>query len=282
MSVIVAVKCREGIALAADSRCSFSLGDGGEYGTWDGGMKLQSLRPPHQWVGVAVGGNDWLDLKTLDCVQEIEASLPPRRLSVAEYAKALGVVLKRRASYRTRMFAIVAGLDEGADAGHVYAVEVPDRPDPVEHHAGALGVTYGGMREFIDRLLQGYDDRLLVEDMALRQHLLTPLALATMTLRDAVDLAGFLIRTTVDAQRFAGNFGFVASGGPIDVATITAADGLRFVERKPAETFGPESVTRRQRAARPAVVMSVPDDIAHLASYTVRPRDVVTSAEPGR
>jgi hypothetical protein len=51
-------------------------------------------------------------------------------------------------------------------------------------------------------------------------------------------------------------------------------DGLRYVQRKTGEAFGPESqVTRRRHdvSARPVIVADVPDDIVRLASYSARP-----------
>ena len=87
--------------------------------------------------------------------------------------------------------------------------------------------------------------------------------LSTFTLQDCADLASFLIRTTVDSLRCVGPAGFLGSDGPIDVATITAKDGLRYVQRKTPEAFGPESqVTRRRDDAsvRPEIVTDVPDD----------------------
>jgi len=75
----------------------------------------------------------------------------------------------------------------------------------------------------------------------------------------------------MDSLRFVGPAGFLGSGGPIDVATITAKDGLRYVQRKTPEAFGPESqVTRRRHDAsvRPEIVTDVPDDIVRSASYT--------------
>lgn len=57
-----------------------------------------------------------------------------------------------------------------------------------------------------------------------------PIPLQAMPLQDCVDLAIFFIRTTAEAQRL--TFGIRGVGGPIDVATITRREGLRFVQRK--------------------------------------------------
>jgi hypothetical protein len=49
-------------------------------------------------------------------------------------------------------------------------------------------------------------------------------------LQECVDLATFPVRTTIDTQRFIA--GLRGVGGEIAVATITASEGLRWVQRK--------------------------------------------------
>ena len=106
-------------------------------------------------------------------------------------------------------------------------------PTPVEQHPGGLGLTYGGQREFLVRLIQGFDARLhdcLVGSVEGLDAVQMQLRLSTFTLQESVDFATFLVRTTIDAQRFIS--GLRGVGGEINVATITAADGFRFVQRK--------------------------------------------------
>ena len=51
-----------------------------------------------------------------------------------------------------------------------------------------------------------------------------------MTLQDAIDYAIFLIRTTIDYQRFATMVPTV--GGDIDVAIITHHGGFQWIQEK--------------------------------------------------
>ena len=53
--------------------------------------------------------------------------------------------------------------------------------------------------------------------------------LAIVTFIFSVDLAIFMIRTTIEAQRL--TVGLRGTGGPIDVAVITRG-GMRFVQKK--------------------------------------------------
>jgi hypothetical protein len=55
-------------------------------------------------------------------------------------------------------------------------------------------------------------------------------SLGTFSLQDAVDSARFLIRTTIDFQRFSGKLPTV--GGEIDMALITNRRGFRWIAQK--------------------------------------------------
>lgn len=109
---------------------------------------------------------------------------------------------------------------------------------------GAFGITWGGQREIVDRLINGFDHRLLrilQTDLKLTseqmkklapklKQLEMPLPLPAMALQDCVDLAIFFIRTTISAQKL--TVGIRGCGGPIDVAIITRRKGLRFIQEK--------------------------------------------------
>jgi hypothetical protein len=144
------------------------------------------------------------------------------------------------------MIFAVGGFNEGEPYGRVYAVCIPRSPAPVEQNPSPqdFGLTWGGQREFVDRLIQGFDAKLLdivVQHLNLQpaqippltqalQPLQMPIPLAAMALQDCVDLAIFFIRTTIAAQTL--TVGIRGCGGPIDVATITRNEGLKFVQCK--------------------------------------------------
>ena len=107
----------------------------------------------------------------------------------------------------------VAGYDPNSDAGGLYHCEVPGGV-ALERQTSDAGVVWSGQREIINRLILGYDPRLLelltisedrtaAED-ALRQKLRglqLHLNSQTMPLQDAVDLAVFLVHATIELQR---------------------------------------------------------------------------------
>jgi hypothetical protein len=187
---------------------------------------------------------------------EFEASLPEDRLSVQDFAQRLGDFFMQQwqqaampmppAWVADPMVFVIGGFDVGAAYGRVFWLTVPYAPAPVEQNPGdgQFGVTWGGQRELVDRLAQGYDERVLDViqqqlgfDAAMRNQIvqaLRPLQiqlrLEAMPLQDCVDLAIFFIRTTIEGQRL--TVGLRGVGGPIDVAAITRREGLQFIQRK--------------------------------------------------
>jgi 20S proteasome alpha/beta subunit len=227
MSLTVAVKGPHGIALATDSRRVLQVGD--RYATYDDEDKLWQLAPH---VGAAFYGYGGLGCRLAPLRAAFAADLPSERLPVEEVAHLLGGFLGRLPH---RLIAVVAGYDEDGTA-RVFVVDAPDQMKPVEHHAGGVGITRGGQREFVDRLLVGYDARVGVALSGVEGlgGLPMQIPLDRITLQGAVELAAFLVEMTREAQRFI--TGICGVGGSTDMATVTT-DGFRWVRRKePSET----------------------------------------------
>jgi hypothetical protein len=145
------------------------------------------------------------------------------------------------------MVFLVGGYDEGAPYGRVFDILIPSRPTPVEYYAdaGQFGIVWGGQREHADRLIHGFDSRLpeLVKNFLnlddqkrdelckhLKTLLQTPVPFAFLPLQDSVDLAIFLIRTTIVMQHWL--LGLRGVGGAIDVAIITRTNGFKEIQKK--------------------------------------------------
>jgi len=181
--------------------------------------------------------------------RELEGS---KRLSVEDFARKLSDFFVRQ--WTTRMpkdyqgpdiVFLVGGYDEDAPYGRVFEVDVPSKPKPREWSANTFGVTWGGQRQFTDRIVQGFDDKLpsivrmflnLTEEQTakLRDHLKTQLSIGIpypfLPLQDCVDLAVFLVRTTITIQSWI--VGVRGVGGAIDVATITRTEGFKPIQQK--------------------------------------------------
>jgi hypothetical protein len=107
-----------------------------------------------------------------------------------------------------------------------------------------VGITANGMPDAISRLYAGHgiglpeilkmaglDDPTIGKVMALcNQNLVTPLAIPPMPIQDVIDLAKFLVETTINFTKFSPGAPLV--GGPIEIAAITKYEGFKWVQRK--------------------------------------------------
>jgi hypothetical protein len=262
MSLGIVIKGPEGLVLAAESRLTLTAKqpDGVTVqASFDNATKVFGFAEPNTAVGVVTYGLGGIGLRSAySFVPEFEQHLqkedsPERKLEVGEFAKRLAEFYAARwreampGDFRgPGMTLVVAGFNRGEAYGRVYVIEVPNSPEPQEQNSqpGEFGITWGGQREIVDRLLQGYDSQsvsliqtalgLPAVDMAKVRQALEPvrmrLPLPAMPLQDCVDLAILFVKTTVEVQRL--TVGVRGCGGPIDVATITREQGMRFVQRK--------------------------------------------------
>ena len=75
----------------------------------------------------------------------------------------------------------------------------------------------------------------------------------SMNLQDGIDFAVLCIRTTIDVQRLtlgtvamAADFSWPGVGGPIEIATVTAAAGYRWVQPTVVQGERPAGVAEGQ------------------------------------
>lgn len=273
MSLGIVVKGSEGIVLAADSRLtlgaqiSMPLPQAPQVMVpqqiivnIDNATKLLTFAEPNNWVGAvtygdAVIGTTPNDLRTAQSfVPEFEQNLPHKRLTVKDFSKRLSDFFLERwaeknmppaSAYKgTGIIFAVGGYDQDKAYGSVYLFSIPQSAEPVEQAPGDFGVTFGGQGEHTQRLMQGYDPRILAiakqtlsltdDQVNSLQAAFVPLTImvpfAILPLQDCIDLAIFLIHTTVAAQKL--SIGIRGVGGVIEVAVITRREPLRFVQRK--------------------------------------------------
>lgn len=266
MSLGIAFKGPEGIVLAADSRVTLAAQlqqPGGQPNmlvpsTYDSATKLLRAKGQDHVGAVTYGAGaiGQTEPRTAHSyMPELEQELAGvDRLSVEDFANRLSQFFLAKwqaqnmpAVQGQDMIFLVGGYDDGAPYGRVFEVFIPSRPTPVEWHAGAgqFGLVWGGQKEYADRLITGFDGNLPefakaflgLDDQKrdeLRKHLQerlqVPVPFAFLPLQDCVDLAIFLIRTTIVMQHWV--VGIRGVGGAIDVAVITRTDGFVDVQRK--------------------------------------------------
>ena len=268
MSLGIIFKGPEGIVLAADSRVTLNrqiLHPSGQIlvlpSAFDNATKLLQIAG-QKYVGAitfglgAIGGNEPRTAHSF--ISEFEAELKdshPERMKVEEFANVLGDLFMRQwtkydmpepAQYAGEpMIFFVAGYNDGAAYGEVYEILIPYRPKALEQMPKDFGASWGGQREFVDRLINGFDSTLIeiaktklnLDETAassltdeLKQNLSIPIPYQFLPLQDCVDLSIFLIRATISLQTW--TVGIRGVGGAIDVATITKTEGFKAVQQK--------------------------------------------------
>lgn len=268
MSLGVVIKGSEGIVLAADSRVTLEAQRAGGPAlpvNFDNATKLLSFSRlpntvgPHNFVGAVTYGMAVIGLRTAHSyIQEFEQKVlagKKKRLSVEEYSQELSKFYMERWEEESMskgytgppMTFVVAGYDKDAAYGRVFLFQIPGEAKLTEQQPGDtnFGMTWGGQLEIASRLVHGFDPALTsivgkelnlenkqVEKLhgTLRKQLQFPIPYKVLPLQDCVDLAVFLIRTTMVAQRLA--IGVRGVGGPIDVAVIKRTEGLCYIQQK--------------------------------------------------
>jgi hypothetical protein len=259
MSLGVVIKGAEGIVLAADSRVTLAARREGQEPipvNFDNATKLLSFSEPHNYIGAVTYGAAVIGLRTPHSfIPELEVKLEGKdRLSVEAFAAAMSEFFLRQWAQvmpddydGPPLTFIVGGYDEGAAYGRVFLLNIPYSPDPEEQHPGDknFGMTWGGQLQVASRIINGYDPALphilqseldLDEERIgellskLRRKLEFSIPYQVLPLQDCVDLATFMVHTTMKAQNLA--VGVRGVGGPIDVAIITRTSGLQYVQRK--------------------------------------------------
>lgn len=258
MSLGVVIKGPEGVVLAADSRVT--LGARQPDGTqllvnFDNATKLLTFSGAHRFVGAVTYGSAVIGLRTAHSfIPEFEVSLPSgKRLPVKDFAERLQrfyteqwVDSMPKEYAGPKMTFIVGGYDEKAPYGSVYLFEVPGDVAPIERSPAAdFGMTWGGQLEVASRLIRGYDpavfnlvgkhldlspEKIQALEAAVAPNIEFRIPYQLLPLQDCINLATFLVRTTITAQTL--GVGIRGVGGPIDVAYVTRTQGLRFVQQK--------------------------------------------------
>ena len=255
MSLGIVIKGPEGIVLAADSRLTLTAQtpQGPIHVNYDNATKLLSFNKPHNYVSVVTYGQAAIGLRTASSyLPEFENTLKEERLPVKAFAERLSTFFLEQwrkempGDYKgPNMTFVVGGFSEGDAYGQVFLFEIPGSPEPRRQYDSGFGITWGGQREIVDRLMQGFDGRIIQiltqklnlqeEDTQklhnlLKQELQLPVPIQAMALQDCVDLSVFFLRTTMWAQNL--TIGIRGVGGAIDVATITRREGFRFIQKK--------------------------------------------------
>ena len=258
VSLGVVVKGPEGVVLAADTRVTLTAQRQGVpplLVNFDNATKLLTFGSPHNAVGAVTYGDAIIGTRTAHSfIPEFELNLGKCRLPTDQYAQQLSEFFQKRwreagmpseVTASGGMSFIVGGYEENKPYGAVFLFNVPRDPQPVEQNPDGFGMTWGGQLAIANRIIHGYDPGLLpilgerfklsesqIRELEgdLKPNFEYTVPYEVLPLQDCVDLATFLIRTTMTAQDLA--VAVRGVGGTIEVATITRMDGLKWVQKK--------------------------------------------------
>jgi hypothetical protein len=254
MTLCVCTATNEGIVLAADSRQTYiNQAKMPRIGT-DYGQKVFALSSR---IGATCYGWAFLTRKNIaGLVEDFKVNLPQGNLQVKDVAAQLVDFFE--AKYDEHIKAkidqpvakgfvavgfFVAGYNEKSAIGEVYDCQVPGKIVNKRFDTNAPGCTWSGQPEIVQRLVKGYDAQIAklngfnpnLQAELPKLELITNFNL--MTVQDAIDYSTFLIRTTVDAQRFSDGIPLAPGsipgvGGAIDVAVLRPGVDFSWVQLK--------------------------------------------------
>lgn len=268
MSLGIIIKSPEGIVLAAESRVTLTSTLNTPAGTqiitnnFDNALKVIKFNAPNHFIGAITYGQASIgNYRTVQSfIPEFESKLKikhdDQRLTVLAIAQELSDFFAEQwnavmpPNYAGPSITFnVAGFDDNEPYGKVFSFDIPRAPNPVEQSPNdangqhQFGITWGGQREIVDRIILGYDLRvqqillqsgLEAQKIAQIQQGLRSLNLQIpiqfMPLQDCINLAHLFIRTTIDAQEL--TVGIRGCGGAIDIARITKNEAFEFIQEK--------------------------------------------------
>lgn len=266
MSLGIIIKAPEGLVLAAESRVTLTTQTVDQkvlHVNFDNATKLLTFTKPYDRIGIVTYGTAAIGVRTAQSfIPEFESTLSQnieeaKKLTVNDFAKKLSLFFMEqwnKAGLANNfpgqdMTFNVAGFDDNEPYGRVYSFHIPKLPEPVEQSATInnqhqFGITWGGQREIVDRLIMGYDQRIfqIISQVAqldvqkaqeLQQKLMSlnlQIPIQFMPLQDCVNVALLFLRTTINTQSL--TVGLRGCGGEIDLAIITRNKPLEFIQEK--------------------------------------------------
>jgi hypothetical protein len=259
VTIIVSVKINDGIVMASDS--AGTMGSGQIYAHANKITNLgEGLPVGAMSTGAGGIGNESVETLLKDLRQRFDGrdpSCPDWRLDRGSYTME-GIARRLRAFLFEEKAALCAeptnlqlrlcGYSAGRPLAEVWEVSMTGGVCPPPRRImeeTAFGVMWDGQYEALNRLILGlgFDieaalvKRGIAPDLAGRlqgelvRELYATLFAPAMPIQDAIDLARFLVETTIGFVRFA-VFMPKSVGGAVDIASITKHEGFRWVQRK--------------------------------------------------
>jgi predicted proteasome-type protease len=266
VTIIVCVKINDGLVVASDSTTSFFRADEKFVQSYDNANKIFNL-----YKGLPVGamtcggggiGSDSVSTLSKDLRRRFsgeDSQFPSWKIDeatytvkdVAEKAHAFLLEMAQAAGVDVWLTYWVFGYSAGRPLPEIWSIiingKIKDSPAPTLLQGETdYGPRWAGEEEALDRLILGRT-RVIVDSavknggldqastvemlMKMGPDLYESLVMPAMPIQDAIDLARYLVETTMGFSKFS-----IARpktvGGPIEIAAITKHEGFRWVARK--------------------------------------------------
>ncbi len=260
MTIALAINVGDSLVLASDSATTQMTTTEGAPDTiniWHSANKIFNLRKDLP-IGAMTWGQASLDgfsISTLakefrarlsgDDSQYKGWELDPTSYTITDVAeRAKEFFYTDRATQPGDQFGLmIAGYSAGASRAEWLTVAADASPTPVLDD-GEVGVTTYGHPEAFARLINGVSSDLpqALQNLgmpesearsyadAIARQVSRPIAFRGMPVGEVIDLADFLVETTIRFVRFTP--GDATVGGPIEIAALTKHEGFKWVKRK--------------------------------------------------
>lgn len=259
MTVLVSVKINDGVVMAADSASSFANGM-----IYNNSRKIVNVREGLP-VGVMVTGVGGIGSESIDTLlKDLRRRLAGMEISHADWILDPASYSVEEIALRVRQFLFVekslphgattwtkirlCGYSSGRPLAEVWEVNLMGDhcPAPVRIQAeGEFGLRWDGEYEALDRLVFGLGTRfnefaikhgLSTQQVdALREKLVPDLYellfIEAMPMQDAIDLARYLVKTTIGFIKYSVSRPKTV-GGPIEIAAISKHEGFQWIQRR--------------------------------------------------
>lgn len=260
MTVIVSVKINDGIVMASDSAATF--GTGQIYTNADKIVNMVKGLP----VGIMVTGEGGIGSESITTLlKDLRARLAGHDTERSDWKIdaqnfSIGLIAERvreflfeekakKSDTEPWMRLRICGYSSGRALPEIWEVVMRgkecDNPVVVRTEE-QFGVNWDGEYEALNRLIFGVGtdaEQIVIKDGAtdeqagelfkkLRGEMYTHLALPAMPIQDAIDLARYLVDTTIHFMKFSVLRQPKTVGGPIEIATVTKHEGFRWIQRK--------------------------------------------------
>lgn len=263
MTVLVSVKINDGVVMATDSASSFASGM-----IYHNSRKIVNLREGLPIAAMVTGaggiGNESMNTLLKDLRQRFTGQDPAHKdwtIDPGDYQLENIAAKLRRFLFEEKSLAHGAttwtkfrlcGYSAGRPLAEVWEVNLmgANCPSPsCIQHEQEFGLRWDGEYEALDRLVFGLGTRfnesavrhgLATEEAAALREKLVPdlyelLFIEAMPMQDAIDLARYLVDTTIGFVKYSVSRPKTV-GGPIEIASISKHEGFQWVQRRGAES----------------------------------------------